>query len=107
MIEESIVVLTQHRGGLRKPTSRQDRIDGDFVADTNPKPLEPRGNSPAGLIELVDQTVTNGGLKCLIGRFAVLPQSRHRAAYRAAADSQTISPRPNRRASIRATAQPP
>src|SRR5947209_7690153 len=35
MVEESRVVLTQYRGGLSKPTARQNRIDRDFSADTN------------------------------------------------------------------------
>ena len=63
MVEESRVILTQYRGGLNKPTSRQNGIQGDLVTDTNPEPFEMGGHSPAGLIEPIDQTVTHGGLK--------------------------------------------
>ena len=50
-----------------------------------------RSYSPAGLIDLIDQTVTGGDLKFLIGRFRFLSQSRHRPAERATADSQTVT----------------
>src|SRR3989304_7841540 len=83
MVEPSRVILTQYRGGLNKPTSGQNGIEGNFVTDTNPKPLEMGGHSPAGLIEPIDQTMTNGNLKLLIRRLRLCPHSRYRSAQRA------------------------
>src|SRR3989442_5022945 len=54
VVEESGVVLTQYRGGLSKSTSRQNRIEGDFGAHTNPEAFQMRRDSPAGLIQLID-----------------------------------------------------
>src|SRR5713101_4018661 len=92
VVEESRVILTQYRGGLSKSTSRQNRIEGDFGADTNPEPFQMRRDSPAGLIEPIDQTVTDDRLKFLIRRLRLCPQARYRAAERTAADSETITP---------------
>src|SRR6185295_15852123 len=68
------------------------RIKGDFGADTNPEPLQMCGDSPARLIEPIHQTVTDGNLNFLIRGFGFLCQSRHRAAKRAAADSEAVAP---------------
>ena len=51
-----------------------------------------RRDSPAGLIQLIDQTVTDDRLKFLIRRLRLCPQTRYRAAERTAADSETITP---------------
>src|SRR5213593_1246493 len=92
MVQESRVVLTEDRGGLSKSTSGQNRIDRDLGVDTNPEPFQMRCHSPAGLIELIDRTLTDGHLKFLIRRFGLLSQSRHRAAERATANSQAVTP---------------
>src|SRR3970040_998686 len=92
MVEESRVVLSQYRGGLSKSTSRQNGIQGDFVTHANPEPLQMGSHSPARLIEPIDQTVTHGALKFLVGRFCFLAQSRQRTEKRASAPFQTITP---------------
>src|ERR1700730_9004211 len=92
MVQESAVICTEYRSGLSKSTSGQNRIKGDFGADTNPEPLQMCGDSPARLIEPIHQTVTDGNLKFLIRGFGFLSQSRHRAAKRAAADSEAVAP---------------
>src|SRR5512145_424710 len=92
MVEESRVVLSQYRGGLSKSTSRQNGIQGDLVAHTNPEPFQMRGNPPARLIEPIDHTVTHGDLKFLIRQLRLCPQSRYRSAQRASAHGQTITP---------------
>ena len=92
VVEESGVVLTQYRGGLSKSTSGQNRIEGDFGADTNPKPFQMRGDSPTGLIELIDRTATDSPVKLFIRRFRLLAQPCQRSAQCAAADSQPITP---------------
>ena len=95
MVEESRVVLSQYRGGLSKSTSGQNGIQGDLLAHTNPEPYQMRGHSPASLIEPIDQTVTHGDLKFLVGRFGFLAQSLQRTAQRASAHCQTITPLQN------------
>src|SRR5204863_9581359 len=80
MIQESAVIFTQYGGGLCESTTGQNRIDGDLGAHTNPEPFQMRRHFPPGLIELIDETLTDGDLKSLIGRFRVPSQSRHGAA---------------------------
>src|SRR5437667_448384 len=92
MVQKPGVIGTQYRGRLSKSTSGQNRIYGDIVADTNPKPFQMRGHSPPGFIEVIDETVTGGSLKLLIGGLRFLAQPRHRPAQRASADSQIVTP---------------
>src|SRR5213594_3133194 len=91
VVKPSEPVLAQYGSGLLESAARQNVINRDFCAQTDPKPLEIPADSPARLIHPVHLAAPHRDPKLLIGGRRLDAQSHHRPAECAAIQFQTVA----------------